>query len=210
MTLQTSWVMTAHEGTAAQLRCERVVISTVTQTQLPVRSVSFCCSTDHTECTQYTHTQSMMISFEGLLLISDVRVVPLKSHRSDTWGNCLISPKSQIIWWVIEDSITATATEGGKKWGFTALMNSLQVMCGSTPESCTCSKSNISTHMINRQTTWISNMSSLWSDSVWGVEVEGCMKLHFVSICSTNADMMHRRRRGSRFLPQRVPLLKCK
>ena len=77
-------MMTAHEDAAAQLRCEKVVISTVTQMQLSVRSVSFCCSTDHTECTQYTHTQSMMISFEELLLVSGVRVVLLKSHQSGT------------------------------------------------------------------------------------------------------------------------------
>ena len=66
--------MTAYEGAAAQLRCEEVMTSTVTQMQLPVRSVFFHCSTDHTECTQYTHTQSMMISFEGLSLVSDVRI----------------------------------------------------------------------------------------------------------------------------------------
>ena len=74
ITLQASRMMTAHEGAAAQLRCEEVVTSTVTQMQPPVRSVSSCRSTDHTECTRYTHTQSMMISFEGLSLVSDVRV----------------------------------------------------------------------------------------------------------------------------------------
>ena len=73
-TSQTSCVMTIHEDAAAQLRCEKVVISTVTQMQLSVRSVFFCCSTDHTECTWYTHTQSMMISFEELSLVSDVRI----------------------------------------------------------------------------------------------------------------------------------------
>ena len=71
-------MMITHKGAAAQLRYERVVISTVTQMQLSVRSVSFCCSTDHTECTQYTHTQSMMISFEELSLVSDVRVDHLR------------------------------------------------------------------------------------------------------------------------------------
>ena len=73
-TSQASRMMAAHEGAAAQLRCERVMTSTVTQMQLSVRSVFFCCSTDHTECTWYTHTQSMMISFEGLSLVSGVRV----------------------------------------------------------------------------------------------------------------------------------------
>ena len=70
ITLQTSCMMTAHEDAAAQLRCEEVMTSTVTQMQLPVRSVFSHCSTDHTECTWYTHTQSMMISFEGLSLVT--------------------------------------------------------------------------------------------------------------------------------------------